>query len=98
MTMARMPRARGACQRVAVIAGGMRDHHRRACRVELQQHVHGAAILEGTAGLQVLAFEEHLASDPRVESRGTHDRRAHHVRADAPRRGDDVGERRHVCW
>ena len=47
-------------ERIAVIARGMRDHERRPRRIELQQHIHRAAILECAAGLQVFALEEHL--------------------------------------
>ena len=66
---------------------------RRARRIELQHHVHGAAILERTAGLQVFAFEEHLRIHARIERRRTHDGRAHDVRPDARRGSHDVGER-----
>ena len=53
-------RARRQRERIAVIAGRMRDHERCARRIELQQHVHGAAIFERATGLQVFALEEDL--------------------------------------
>ena len=62
-------RPRRQRQRIAVIARGVRDHERRARRIELQQHVHGAAIFERAAGLQVFALEEHLRADARIERR-----------------------------
>ena len=77
-----------------MIARGVRDHERSAFRIELQQHIHGAAIFERPAGLQVFALEEHLGAHAGVERRRPHDRCAHHVRADTRGRGDHVGERR----
>ena len=72
----------------------MGDHHRGTRGIQLQQDVHRAAILEGTAGLQVLALEEHFAANARVEFGRLHDGCAHHVRADAGGSGHDIAKLR----
>jgi hypothetical protein len=70
----------------------MRDHERCAGGVELQQHIHGAAVFECTAGLEVFALEEDLGAHARIEGGGPHDRCPHHVRRKSRGRGHDIRE------
>ena len=88
----------GVCERCAVIAGRMRDNA--AARFIFAQREHrvaGAASLECTDPLKILAFEIQLGVDFGIDRRRAEYRRAMHVWRDSNVRGAnglEVGKRR----